>query len=1399
MSQRDNPSPHENEVVVKSTNGGGSNPTAKRLLDLNRIQTPGLQILSPTAKEIDALKIDAEQALDNYANRLREGYKTNKEGFRNGLKILSDSLDKGEQISIVCACRNAKRICHADVVKMAIEKVNAYLKNERINEKIRNDIAESHGAGQDNSIKQLPIVNPRTRAAINEILSLSENDRVLEKINETDGRNRSEQASFLGESSQFVRDIYERGGNIIDGNLIVPQEKLTNSPPLSITTQDYAVSRIGKILQDEVRAKELAPVVVEYGNKIAGLTADGETKLKVFGWMYDSLEGKSENLQRDEKKSFGEKSNFDEALEKISVLAEEMHSLEPPDKIEFVPLAGFEQNEIQEAIFDKSGENLNLEKIYEEAISLEEGEKAQFVFEQAAPEQADITEPSGKINWDGYERIELPSAPRIPEDFTNEEITRFITEILPEIDRQIESGLSPREILDPYTQAVSRSAKDDAQNRLESIYRKQKNSKDEIKHFSGLSPDSNQNLEQQLTAKIDLRRQNIIELKNPGEFLAVEKAAVNIFYRQQKLEVGNLLTKIDEVREKQLAEGDKTEEIALKKELINIREAKPNFAFKLENSAEIVVGKPSEQSVERRNFVLSYINYQLKQPETRLRFENERYRVYAARLESAATREDVMKFASRIRAENASLGMKWKDLEKSEKVNRARPLTSKEMQFLFTESSPAHYTNEMTAARLSYAHSGASRRQVAESLIKGEIKPSPEADKLIQSLESRLQRREIKDSLLATKHFFESIKSPDELLKYKNSFDHREIYQKLPPQEKDFVYARATQQKENLEYQLVFKKQQLSKGEEINRIEKPKSEISQAEKSFHLRSAFNQARILGEKVEQPALAQKEIGERDCNAIAVLLNNQPVEKLENLAQEFQKSENLENKKIGEVVQTFARAEISQSENKTFLSIELPPNRLVSVETYQELLEKFYPDNMRENEKYKFERFAEKEVSRALQKGQDETINSFRDEIKANIYQKDASLNVLETETAILEKLDKIAQFQTEARRASRENKGILGKYITRVSLKMQNQKAEVPSLSLQKEIVKLALGGKTSNLASNKVHDRFFQAAQREIKISDFQKFSANETLLEDMKANIKNEFAEISEGLKLLEKSRIHSARTPASAEKEQKTAANIADQEIFDSKPYTLRLFEKELEKAEKGLLGASLKEKLSKGNDLEKANNFNRATIFSTEERAAIKAKAFERVLEKLEPKELSADNRRFSPEASRQAFATYKQLGKASNLLQTSVDKLQIAESFSKLDREASALNKIRQDYNRNEKMAVLRNGIKTDLVDWFKKNADAKQAGMEGQINKILMNNLKQVNVTKFSDDRGQISELSRQIAEKLESKQIFASGGKEMAADSRETIKQTKNHYSLKNENTKANLSEKVKDAPIFTR
>ena len=286
-----------------------------------------------------------------------------------------------------------------------------------------------------------------------------------------------------------------------------------------------------------------------------------------------------------------------------------------------------------------------------------------------------------------------------------------------------------------------------------------------------------------------------------------------------------------------------------------------------------------------------------------------------------------------------------------------------------------------------------------------------------------------------------------------------------------------------------------------------------------------------------------------------------------------------------------------------------------------------------------------------------------------------------------------------------------------------------------------------------------------------------------------------------MDESKVRTGKTNEAIGKERNIAANSAATVITENKPLSLRVFEKELEKAEKNLLGASLKEKLSGETTLDNEKNLDPKTFFSKEERNQIKMKAFELTKDNLEPKELNAINQKLAPEASRQAFATYKQLERASNLYQTSEDKSRITKAFFKLDQEATKLNEIRQTYDRNEKIAVLRDGIKTDLIDWIKKNPDSKQSNFEGQINKILMNNLNKADFVRITDDGKQINVLSRQIAEKIEANQIFAAKDKGISNHSREAVNQGKPHFTNRENQAKSNhfISEKMKDAPALTR
>lgn len=644
------PSPDNHIIARKSDEIHG---LPRRTLDLANILTPELGLLSPRRNEIAPRGEGRDAALIAYSERLRNSYKTNEGGLRDGMLKLREAFRGGQTIDITCVCRGGEE-CHADVVKVAIEKLgHAASAREAAVERSQAAAVEYATAYR---------TNPRTQRAVNEILSVSRSEMLLAKLEDTEGRNRSEHASHLNASSQFVRDLYERGAMVRDGALILPKENLSSTPPLAITTNEYAVKRLSSLVGDS-RAKELAPQIVENGMSIAGSSADRDTQMKFFNWIYGALEGRNELLSTNERTIENEpkEERVERTLKEIAELAEEMGKLEPSDRLDLIE-AHDERTTFEER--ERADDELSLETVYEEAIAIE-----------PEPEVQDASRAAGGVQ--AFERVELRDIElsRLASEMSKQELDRWTEVRLPVLDEALESGTPVDSILRVFQNDVYYAAK--------------------------------------------------------------------------------------------------------------------------EGHAE------KQSAIDDLRFASAYIEHQLKQPESRLRHFNARYREYAATLARAASRDEVIDTASRIRLENARLGLEWEKLSEKQKASTAAPLTSKEMQFLFTEASPRHYTSEMTATKLSYLSVGNDAKIKTDALMRGEISLSQEAAQLIDSLESRLGRRHLKDSLSATKHFLQSLKTPNEELRYKNTFDHSGIYRKLPAAERDFVYQRAVLQKEGLETKLL--------------------------------------------------------------------------------------------------------------------------------------------------------------------------------------------------------------------------------------------------------------------------------------------------------------------------------------------------------------------------------------------------------------------------------------------------------------------------------------------------------------------------------------------------------------------------------------------------------------------
>ena len=169
-----------NQVLARI--GNAARNTTRRTLDLENISTPELGLLLPQRSEIAPRGLGRDAALVAYSERLRKSYRANEGGIRDGMLKLGEAVRDGQTIAVSCFCR-AGQICHADVVKNAIEKVGRSL--------VR-DAAREKGVGGIEHSSSDPRSNPRTERAINEMLSVSRSDMILSKLEDTEGRTRSE-------------------------------------------------------------------------------------------------------------------------------------------------------------------------------------------------------------------------------------------------------------------------------------------------------------------------------------------------------------------------------------------------------------------------------------------------------------------------------------------------------------------------------------------------------------------------------------------------------------------------------------------------------------------------------------------------------------------------------------------------------------------------------------------------------------------------------------------------------------------------------------------------------------------------------------------------------------------------------------------------------------------------------------------------------------------------------------------------------------------------------------------------------------------------------------------------------------------------------------------------------
>lgn len=1100
---------------------------------------------------------------------------------------------------------------------------------------------------EQTSISKNSELNPRTTRAVAAILGQTRADELLRELNQSGGRNQSEQASFLAAESPFLRDIYERGGTVVDGVLAVPKENLSAPPEIEITTTHAAVERLTRITNDADKAKELAPLLVEMGERIAGSQSDGKTRLEVFGWLYRTLEGKQELLQTDSMKEQTREATlpseplFSEKWQQIVELSEALAALEPKDRLPENSLeeSGENLQETETAI--ERDENLMAGEIYENAAEVESAERAD-----------EFVSGGGLIS---FERIETQEdLPKIPENLSRADFEKLLAK-MGGIDSQLEKGVPVREVLAPFKRYVEQTKLDNELRLVETEYVKTQSKiiggeqtapenyrfvagRDELRELAAdrkllidmreqqtklrenIQKNFGENIdrakvEQSINARSDqsgvnnqidaakpqkigltedeaelrlflvkeksvgreidslsesinereknyrpfaeladeqipaerrkeliekvvalelpipsvlkekypeltarernekLTRSNTFEIRNPAEYLFLREAASRQFQNSRAREINNEYRKFERVKIGEKSDVESARRADEHRGKIKaLKTIESDFAYKIEGGNRIIKGEPSERAIAGYKFAAEYVRYQLKQPEMRLRHESAVYREYAERLETAKTVHDVVREAYKIRQDNHRAAGVWKNAEKEERRNLTRPLSRKELTLLFLEQPPKNYTAEMSVLKYNFAHYGEAKARMTAALEDGNLQPGADAKKLVESLNERLNRRDFETQHKATRHFFESLKTANDKLRLKNEFDHRAVYENLPPHEKDWIYSRAARQKENLEYKIAFEREK----HPSRNIQPPKTHGAANEAAAGVRQEFaagtlwHQAASLmtRKEMQNPERGAQNANEKMLQTVGFLIHNQSEANNLRVAEwlGLQKSEEL--KTAGEILKTFARASREVENNRLTVTAKIEETSRVSAADYKNLFERYFPADFEklkefrpnENEKFRLER--------SRRDGQSALLNDWAKDAQAAVYRADAPVKVFENERREIQEIERIKAAQIECRRAVEIKNSITLKYEEKLKKEFAENNKSVSDADLRAAIERAFVPENSATLSREQ--KAIFERAQDKISISDFERFSDNANRLEKGLSEINQSFERIA-------------------------------------------------------------------------------------------------------------------------------------------------------------------------------------------------------------------------------------------------------------------------------------------------
>ncbi|MBS1807544.1 MAG: hypothetical protein JST84_05070 [Acidobacteria bacterium] len=582
------------------------------------------------------------------------------------------------------------------------------------------------------------------RAKLMEILENEDKyARTRDYLVPAEGINPNEHASILNAQSQHLRALYEDGSSVKGETTVIrageerPAESKVRISDLSYTLQ-------------QIPDREQARRFYDAANTITGVVPTHEAKLVTFQHFYSEIN----------KNEYGETRTPEDrnaAIEQTIARMEEMaNEIRPVDEM-YLKGDPLMAEQLTETTLERDETDEFIEARFEEGYEQDMFELADAEFNSSADNiTSNLDEYAGLGGGSGVMTIREEGL-TLPSEATPAARERYISVVLPAIDKQLESGVNPADIRQSIYERANDLHRGKFSEKVESLADK-----------TFIPPE-------EIAAKYQAMREG-----KTDQFASTESkifASLN-----EGKDIAPLQSSYEFTQFSRMAAEER-------KTFDAMRVQNPELVKEQSRPGGVRVYTASGQEIPQRDpgveqatgFLVAYITERMRDPTTRLLNESPQFREAYNWLNDreVKTVADVNRASAEIigtgRAAHTQLQAHLKDPGNVSKPE-VRGLSYKERDYLFRGHMPDHYTAEMREVRQAWGALPKERQQMKAGLANGTI---PKSDSLTL-LENELSKR---TSVKATNHLWAAIKGGNE-----NALHFKEAYEKLGPHERDYFY-----------------------------------------------------------------------------------------------------------------------------------------------------------------------------------------------------------------------------------------------------------------------------------------------------------------------------------------------------------------------------------------------------------------------------------------------------------------------------------------------------------------------------------------------------------------------------------------------------------------------------------